>query len=114
MQTPERFSRVRVEEANYAGRRDENASSRASPDAQNRFKGTTIDEFSGSTGMPYNWIRSEHERLRDGLAGMDLDFRSALEEFPAAMLPIVKACGPGEGPFAADAGRIKQRRILLS
>ena len=26
------------------------------------FRGTTIDESSGSTGTPYNWIRSERER----------------------------------------------------
>ena len=26
------------------------------------FRGTTIDESSGSTGTPYNWIRSEAER----------------------------------------------------
>ena len=26
------------------------------------FHGTTIDESSGSTGTPYNWIRGEAER----------------------------------------------------
>jgi phenylacetate-CoA ligase len=27
-----------------------------------RFKGVTIDESSGSSGTPYNWIRGQHER----------------------------------------------------
>jgi phenylacetate-CoA ligase len=52
--------------------------------------------------------------LRDGLAAMDLDFRAALEEFPEAMLPIVAPYAMGDGPFAADAGRIKQRRVVQS
>jgi phenylacetate-CoA ligase len=52
------------------------------------------------------------ERLRDGLARIDPDFRAAVKEFPAAMLPIVTFYEFGEGPFALDAGRIKQRRVL--
>jgi phenylacetate-coenzyme A ligase PaaK-like adenylate-forming protein len=31
-------------------------------DGQIRFKGVTIDESSGSSGVPYNWIRGQHER----------------------------------------------------
>lgn len=31
-------------------------------DGRFEFKGTTIDESSGSTGRPYDWIRSERER----------------------------------------------------
>lgn len=31
-------------------------------DGQIRFKGVTIDESSGSSGTPYNWIRGQHER----------------------------------------------------
>ena len=31
-------------------------------DGRVRFKGVTIDESSGSTGIPYNWIRSAAER----------------------------------------------------
>jgi hypothetical protein len=33
-------------------------------------------------------------------------------EFPAAMQPIVETYVLGGGPFAADASRIKQRRII--
>ncbi|HTG40791.1 MAG TPA: hypothetical protein VK697_04175, partial [Methylomirabilota bacterium] len=32
-------------------------------DGQVPFRGTTIDESSGSTGTPYNWIRSSRERM---------------------------------------------------
>ena len=46
-----------------------------------------------------------------GLANLNLDYRAALGEFPAAMVPIVELYPRGEGPFKADAGRIKQRRI---
>ena len=31
-------------------------------DGRIRFKGVTIDESSGSSGTPYNWIRGQHER----------------------------------------------------
>jgi hypothetical protein len=41
-----------------------------------------------------------------------MDFRSSIGEFPSAMRPIVRTFGRGEGPFLADAHRIKQRRIL--
>jgi phenylacetate-CoA ligase len=56
--------------------------------------------------------RSVPERFRDGLARLDLDFREAVREYPAAMLPLVTFYPFREGPFAADAGRIKQRRVL--
>jgi len=51
-------------------------------------------------------------RLRDGLAGLNLDYKEALGEFSAAMQPIVTLHALGQGPFAADAGRIKQRRVI--
>jgi hypothetical protein len=46
------------------------------------------------------------------LADLNPDYRAALAEFPAAMLPMIELHGRGEGPFKADAGRIKQRRIV--
>ncbi len=55
--------------------------------------------------------RQSAERLRDGIAALNLDYRSSIGEFPGAMLPIVSTYGVGAGPFAADASRIKQRRI---
>jgi phenylacetate-CoA ligase len=50
-------------------------------------------------------------QFQTGLQGLNLDYRAALAEFPAAMLPIVQTYSRGEGPFRLDAGRIKQRRI---
>ena len=54
------------------------------------------------------------ERLRDGLGALNIDYRSSLGEFPGAMLPIVSTYAVGDGPFAGDATRIKQRRIGLT
>ena len=51
------------------------------------------------------------DRLRDGLFALNTDYRSSVGEFPAAMQPIVGTYALGEGPFAGDRGRIKQRRI---
>lgn len=57
------------------------------------------------------WRSAAGERLRDGLANLNIDYRSSLGEFPGAMLPIVSTHARGQGPFAGDATRIKQRRI---
>ena len=50
-------------------------------------------------------------QLRDGLAAVNRDVRTSLAEFPAGLLPLVAAYPLGDGPFAGDAQRIKQRRI---
>jgi hypothetical protein len=57
------------------------------------------------------WRAQTVATLRDGLVGLNIDYRSSIVEFPAAMEPIVETHPIGGGPFAADAGRIKQRRI---
>ena len=51
-------------------------------------------------------------QFQSGLDGLNLDYKAALAEFPAAMAPIVQTYARGEGPFRQDAGRIKQRRIV--
>jgi phenylacetate-CoA ligase len=51
-------------------------------------------------------------QMRDGLAALNLDYGTAAAEFPEAMKPIVDPYDRGAGPFAADAGRIKQRRVI--
>lgn len=51
------------------------------------------------------------EELRSGMAALNRDYGQSLTEFPAALLPIIATYGPGSGPFAADARRIKQRRL---
>jgi phenylacetate-coenzyme A ligase PaaK-like adenylate-forming protein len=58
------------------------------------------------------WRSRMADQLRDGLTGMNIDYRSSIAEFPDAMQPIVATYRLGEGPFAADATRIKQRRVI--
>ena len=69
-------------------------------------------ELTDTTGVDGAWRARMSDRLRDGLRALNTDYRSSIAEFPAAMQPIVRTCGLGEGPFAADASRIKQRRIV--
>ncbi len=57
------------------------------------------------------WATHVAAAFQTGLAGLNLDYRAALGEFPAAMVPIVEPHRHGEGPFKEDARRIKQRRI---
>ncbi|HYM85088.1 MAG TPA: hypothetical protein VEY67_13165, partial [Candidatus Dormibacteraeota bacterium] len=69
-------------------------------------------ELTDQTGVDDAWRARMSDRLRDGLRDLNIDYRSSIAEFPAAMQPIVETYGPGQGPFAADATRIKQRRIV--
>ncbi len=69
-------------------------------------------ELNDLTGVDDRWRAAMSDRLRDGLRDLNIDYRSSLGEFPEAMQPIVMTHGRGEGPFAADATRIKQRRII--
>jgi phenylacetate-CoA ligase len=68
-------------------------------------------EFTDVVGIDDAWRTAAAERLRDGLEALNIDYRSSLGEFPAAMLPIVSIYALGSGPFAGDAHRIKQRRM---
>jgi phenylacetate-CoA ligase len=68
-------------------------------------------ELTSHDGVDDRWRDAAAERLRDGLAALNIDYRSSLGEFPGAMLPIVTTHPLGAGPFAGDATRIKQRRI---
>ena len=68
-------------------------------------------ELSDLTGVDDAWRTSASGRLRDGIAALNIDYRSSVGEFPAAMLPMVSTHAVGDGPFAIDASRIKQRRI---
>ena len=69
-------------------------------------------ELSDETGVDDAWRARMSDRLRDGLRNLNIDYRSSIAEFPAAMQPIVTTHGLGGGPFGADATRIKQRRII--
>jgi phenylacetate-CoA ligase len=68
-------------------------------------------ELGDLDGVDDPWRAAAGERLRDALAALNTDYRASVGEFPGAMLPIVATHGVGEGPFAGDATRIKQRRI---
>ena len=69
-------------------------------------------ELSDLAGIDDAWREAAADRLRDGLTGLNIDYRSSVVEFPAAMRPIVETYAHGAGPFAADVTRIKQRRIV--
>ena len=71
-------------------------------------------ELANLEGVDDAWRLAAAERLRDGLGALNIDYRSSLGEFPGAMLPIVSTYSIGDGPFAGDATRIKQRRIGLT
>jgi hypothetical protein len=69
-------------------------------------------ELAELAGVDDHWRAAMADQLRDGLTGLNIDYRSSIAEFPEAMQPIVTTYAVGEGPFAADASRIKQRRII--
>ncbi len=69
-------------------------------------------ELADMAGVDDRWRATMADQLRDGLTGLNIDYRSSIAEFPDAMQPIVATYGLGEGPFVADAKRIKQRRII--
>ena len=52
------------------------------------------------------------EAMLRGLIALNADFRAAWQEYPDALTPIIELHALGAGPFAADAGRIKQARLL--
>lgn len=69
-------------------------------------------ELNDLGGIDDAWRAQVATRMRDGLAGLNLDYGAAVGEFPSAMVPVVETYAIGGGPFAEDAGRIKQRRLL--
>jgi hypothetical protein len=68
-------------------------------------------ELSSLDGVDDAWRERAAGRLHDGLYALNIDYRSSVGEFPEAMRPIVSTWAVGDGPFTADARRIKQRRI---
>lgn len=98
----------------------------AEPDIARELRSFQLKVGSDATGTPRPVVDLELDdrdafhpgrlealavHLRDGLAEVNRDVRQSIGEYPAALLPIVTPYGPGEGPFAADRGRIKQRRL---
>jgi phenylacetate-CoA ligase len=52
------------------------------------------------------------ESMLKRLIALNADFREAWKEYPQAVTPVVELYALGTGPFAADAGRVKQARLL--
>jgi phenylacetate-CoA ligase len=67
-------------------------------------------ELTDLDGIDDAWRERVAGEMRDGLLALNID---SVAEFPAALLPIVGTYGRGEGPFAGDAARIKQRRVAV-
>jgi len=50
--------------------------------------------------------------MLERLIALNADFREAWKEYPQSVTPIIELHRCGTGPFAADAARIKQVRLL--
>jgi phenylacetate-CoA ligase len=61
-------------------------------------------------GLARQFARSLVPRL----VALNNDFREAWHEYPEAVEPVIELHRLGEGPFRADAGKIKQARLLAS
>jgi len=57
-------------------------------------------------------VPAYREAMVKGLIALNADFRAAWQEYPEALTPVIELHPRGTGPFAADAGRIKQARLL--
>ncbi|HET6347746.1 MAG TPA: phenylacetate--CoA ligase family protein [Candidatus Krumholzibacteria bacterium] len=62
---------------------------------------------------PDEALRQEFaESILKTLVQLNADFRAAWNEYPETLVPDVQLYGVGQGPFTADAGKIKQARVL--
>ena len=52
------------------------------------------------------------ESIVPSLIALNADFREAWREYPETLVPEIRLYRLGEGPFAGDAGKIKQARFL--
>ena len=52
------------------------------------------------------------ESIVPALAALNADFREAWREYPDTLVPDIQLYRLGEGPFAGDAGKIKQTRLI--
>ena len=62
-------------------------------------------ELADLAGIDDSWRTRMADQLRDGLTGLNIDYRSSIAEFPDAMQPIVTtyALGRGRSPRTPDA-----------
>ena len=52
------------------------------------------------------------ERIVARLAALNADYRESMQEYADTVTPIIQLYHLGEGPFGADASKIKQTRVL--
>lgn len=52
------------------------------------------------------------DSILPSLVALNADFREAWHEYPETLVPDIQLYRIGEGPFAGDAGKIKQARFL--
>jgi phenylacetate-CoA ligase len=58
-------------------------------------------------------LRAKFEdRIPSRLVSLNADFREATKEYPETVKPVIELFPMGAGPFAGDATRIKQARLL--
>ena len=69
-------------------------------------------ELTDLTGVDDAWREVYAQRLRDGLTRLNIDYRIVDRRVPGGHAAHRVDLCPGEGPFAADATRIKQRRVV--
>jgi phenylacetate-CoA ligase len=68
--------------------------------------------FEVSTEPDAELARRFAESIVPSLAALNADFREAWREYPDTLVPDIQLYRLGEGPFAGDAGRIKQARLI--
>jgi phenylacetate-CoA ligase len=56
--------------------------------------------------------RKFDERIVERLRSLNADFREAMQEYEETVTPVIRLYSMGSGPFAGDAAKIKQTRIL--
>jgi phenylacetate-CoA ligase len=54
------------------------------------------------------------QHITKSLFALNSDFREAMHEHPEAVTPVIQLYRLGEGPFAGDAGKIKQTRLVTA
>jgi hypothetical protein len=80
------------------------------PDGARRARG---DRRARPVSLAQDRLRTEFEqRIPERIRALNADFRTAMEEHPDSARPVVELYSLGEGPFAADAAKIKQTRII--
>jgi hypothetical protein len=70
-----------------------------------------VFSFEITGGTDKTFVGSFERHIIDAVVSLNSDFRVAAAEHWESVRPEVRIFGMGEGPFAADSGRIKQTRL---